>query len=125
MPAEISDSANKSISDEDDPSDLSLIMDYKIKHILLDESQDTSQRQYQFIKNLINGWEQDDGRTLFLVGDPMQSIYRFRNARVSLFLSISKNGIGSLMPHNLVLTNNFRSGGILVENFNKIFSDSQ
>ena len=119
---EISDSANKSISDEDDPSDLSLIMDYKIKHILLDESQDTSQRQYQFIKNLINGWEQDDGRTLFFVGDPMQSIYRFRNARVSLFLSISKNGIGSLMPHNLVLTNNFRSGGILVENFNKIFS---
>ena len=119
---EISDSANKSISDEEDPSDLSLIMDYKIKHILLDESQDTSQRQYQFIKNLINGWEQNDGRTLFFVGDPMQSIYRFRNARVSLFLSISKNGIGSLMPHNLVLTNNFRSGGILVENFNKIFS---
>ena len=119
---EISDSAIKSISDEDDPSDLSLIMDYKIKHILLDEAQDTSQRQYQFIKNLINGWEQNDGRTLFFVGDPMQSIYRFRNARVSLFLSISKKGIGSLSPHNLVLTNNFRSGGILVENFNKIFS---
>mgnify|MGYP003389463336 CR=1 FL=1 len=67
----------------DQPTDLNLMLDYQIKHLLVDEFQDTSQLQFTLIKSLINGWEENDGKTLFFVGDPMQSIYRFRQADVS------------------------------------------
>ncbi|MBA2483065.1 MAG: UvrD-helicase domain-containing protein, partial [Nitrosomonas sp.] len=62
------------------PTDLALALDYRIRHLLIDEFQDTSISQYQLIEKLIAGWEQGDGRSLFAVGDPMQSIYRFRDA---------------------------------------------
>ena len=119
---EIADSALFSLSNDDGPTDLSLIMDYQIKHILLDEAQDTSRRQFNLIEKLIEGWEESDGRTLFLVGDPMQSIYRFRNARVSLFLSVVKDGIGNLRPKKLELSKNYRSEKLLVEKFNEVFT---
>ena len=43
--------------------------------------QDTSSSQYELIELLTEGWE-SEGRTVFLVGDPKQSIYLFRQARV-------------------------------------------
>lgn len=54
-----------------------MCLDYRIKHILLDEFQDTSVTQFRLIEMLTRGWQDHDGRTFFLVGDPMQSIYRF------------------------------------------------
>ena len=119
---EIAESALFSLSNGNGPTDLSLIMDYQIKHILLDEAQDTSRRQFNLIEKLIEGWEESDGRTLFLVGDPMQSIYRFRNARVSLFLSVIEDGIGSIRPKKLELYKNYRSEKLLVEKFNEVFT---
>jgi ATP-dependent exoDNAse (exonuclease V) beta subunit len=62
-------------------------VDWRIGHILLDEFQDTSQPQYELLQALTRGWSPGDGRTLFLVGDPMQSIYGFRQAEVRLFLA--------------------------------------
>ncbi len=118
---EVSDCAHQALGDNGIPTDLTLLMDYKLKHIMIDEVQDTSSRQYQFIEKLIQGWEENDGRSLFLVGDPMQSIYRFRNARVSQFLLRSKNGIGTLKPENLILRKNFRSDELLVNAFNNAF----
>ncbi len=61
-----------------------------IEHILIDEAQDTSLTQYRLLCALTQSWG-NCGRTLFIVGDPMQSIYRFRQAQVSLFESIKKN----------------------------------
>jgi len=55
------------------PSDLLLKLDYRIRHILVDEFQDTSELQIRLLRCLTSGWEENDGRTLFLVGDPMQS----------------------------------------------------
>src|SRR5690606_1078011 len=66
---EISLAAQRALGDEDDPSDLSLRLDYQIRHILVDEFQDTSSLQFDLLKKLVAGWQPGDGRTLFLVGD--------------------------------------------------------
>ncbi len=105
----------------DSPTDLQLILDYQIRHVLIDEFQDTSTSQYEFFQQLISGWERGDGRSLFLVGDPMQSIYRFRGAEVSLFLQVKEQGFGSWPMQFLALESNFRAEPELIEWFNGAF----
>ena len=105
----------------DEPSDLALYLDHKIKHILVDEFQDTSITQFKLLELLTRGWQPDDGRTLFLVGDPMQSIYRFRGATVGLFLKTKREGLGQLHLTPLTLSTNFRSSQLLVDWFNTTF----
>ena len=72
--------------------------------------------------SLTAGWEPGDGRTLFLVGDPMQSIYRFRNAEVGLFLDVRDRGLGRLPLEPLTLRVNFRSTRPLVDWINACFA---
>tara|TARA_R110002073_G_scaffold69773_4_gene172885 strand:- start:3007 stop:6498 length:3492 start_codon:yes stop_codon:yes gene_type:complete len=103
------------------PTDLALALDYRIKHLLIDEFQDTSISQYKLIEKLITGWEVGDGRSLFAVGDPMQSIYRFREAEVGLFLSARTMGIGNLALQPLTLCANFRSQQGIVDWVNTTF----
>ena len=102
-------------------SNYSLELNEQIHHLLIDEFQDTSLIQFQLIENLIANWKPNDGRTLFLVGDPMQSIYRFRQAQVGLFLQVKSEGIGEIQLTSLTLKNNFRSQKNLVAWFNKTF----
>lgn len=94
---------------DDEPTDIALALDYRIQHILVDEFQDTADTQYRLLKRLTAGWQGDDGRTLFIVGDPMQSIYRFREAEVGLFIRARKKGIGHIPLIPLTLAVNFRS----------------
>ena len=105
------------------PGDAALLLDYQVKHLLVDEMQDTSSAQYRMLEALTGGWEQGDGRTLYCVGDPMQSIYRFRNAEVGQFLLARQHGIGSLTLEPLLLRRNFRSGQFLVDWFNTVFPE--
>ena len=105
----------------DDPSDLLLSLDQRISHILMDEFQDTSQSQFSLLERLVSGWQEGDGRTLFLVGDPMQSIYRFREAEVSLFLQARHAGIGPVALDHIELSTNRRSQAGLVDWFNESF----
>ncbi len=120
--SEMSMRAVSALGNLDEPTDLALRLDYRISHILMDEFQDTSQSQIELLKRLTAGWEQDDGRTLFLVGDPMQSIYRFREAEVGLFLQTQQEGIGDIRLKSLQLSVNFRSQKKLVEWVNRSFS---
>ncbi len=103
------------------PSDLALALDYRLDHILIDEFQDTSTPQIELIRLLTAAWEPGTARTLFLVGDPMQSIYRFRDANVSLFMQIRHQGVGDIPLHFRQLQVNFRSSRKIVEWVNQQF----
>jgi ATP-dependent helicase/nuclease subunit A len=111
-----------SLGTEEKPTDLALHLDYQIQHILMDEFQDTSISQLQLIEKLTRGWQMGDGRSLFLVGDPMQSIYRFRKAEVSLFLKVKEEGIGNIQLQYLTLSLNFRSHPDIIAWINTCFS---
>jgi ATP-dependent exoDNAse (exonuclease V) beta subunit len=119
---EVALAAGTALGDSEQPGDIALRLDYAIRHILVDEMQDTSVGQYRLIEKLISGWTPDDGKTLFCVGDPMQSIYRFRDAEVGRFLQLRRTGVGSVKLESLVLRRNFRSGENLVHWFNTVFS---
>jgi ATP-dependent helicase/nuclease subunit A len=101
--------ALQALGTADQPTDLALALDYKIQHILVDEFQDTSVAQFRLLERLTASWLPDESRTLFLVGDPMQSIYRFRQAEVGLFLAAWQRGIGEIPLIPLKLQVNFRS----------------
>jgi len=119
----ISQAAHAAMGEVDDPGDLALAMDYRLQHILVDEFQDTSRSQVALLEKLIAGWEPGDGRTLFCVGDPMQSIYGFREADVGLYLKARRTGIGGVDLEPLHLMANFRSDEGLVEWSNRTFAD--
>jgi len=118
---ELSQAAIRALGDEDAPTDLMLALDYRIRHILVDEFQDTSSGQLQLLEKLTSGWMPGDGRTLFVVGDPMQSIYRFRHAEVALFLAAQRDGVGGVALEPLRLSANFRSQAGIVEWVNAQF----
>jgi ATP-dependent exoDNAse (exonuclease V) beta subunit len=82
---EVALAASNALGTADQPGDVALLLDYQLRHLLVDEMQDTSSAQYRMLEALTGGWSEGDGRTLFCVGDPMQSIYRFRNAEVGQF----------------------------------------
>lgn len=113
------------VLDGDIPSDLYLYLDHRIGHLLVDEFQDTNENQWELIKRLCSGWTPEDGRTVFIVGDPKQSIYAFRNAEVRLFLE-AKEGIplpghGTLPLTSHQLKTNFRSTKGLIKWTNDLF----
>jgi len=120
----ISQAALLALGDEDSPSDLALQLDYRIRHILVDEFQDTASPQLELLKKLTSGWQAGDGRTLFIVGDGMQSCYGFRNANVGLFLDARQQGIGSVDLTALDLRVNFRSQAGVVHWVNSIFQNA-
>jgi ATP-dependent exoDNAse (exonuclease V) beta subunit len=120
--AEIAQRAFYGLGRADDPTELLLKLDSSIRHLLIDEFQDTSQTQLDLLERLTSGWQADDGRTVFLVGDPMQSIYRFRKAEVGLFLKVRDQGLGDLHLTPLRLTDNFRSGAGIVDWVNNMFT---
>jgi ATP-dependent exoDNAse (exonuclease V) beta subunit len=118
---EVALAAGRALGTGEEPGDAALLLDYRIRHLLIDEMQDTSIGQYDLLKKLTAGWTPDDGRTIFCVGDPMQSIYRFRDAEVGEFLQARRKGIGSVRLEPLTLRQNFRSGERLVHWFNTVF----
>ncbi|SFV85139.1 ATP-dependent DNA helicase pcrA [hydrothermal vent metagenome] len=115
---EVALNANRALVDV---SDIALFLDYKVQHLLIDEFQDTSASQFNTLSKLIEEWQIGDGKTLFLVGDPMQSIYRFRESQVGLFLQVRDEGIANITPTSLVLDTNFRSSKSIVEGNNEFF----
>ena len=113
--------ARRVLATPDGPTELALMLDYRIRHILVDEFQDTSDAQFRLFERLVEGWGGSEA-TFFAVGDPMQSIYRFRGADVSLYLHAATKGLGAIALETITLTSNFRSDPQLIDWFNETFS---
>jgi ATP-dependent exoDNAse (exonuclease V) beta subunit len=124
----VSQHAVNALGEDNCPTNLALTLDYQIKHLLVDEVQDVSESQYRLLHCLTREWSVGDGRTLFLVGDPQQAIYRFRGAEVRFFLKIFKDGsLGNIPLEPLKISKNFRASSDLVNwvngKFAKIFPE--
>ena len=121
---EITQAAGTALGDEQQPTELALKLDYRIRHILVDEFQDTASPQLSLLRKITAEWQPDDGRTLFIVGDGMQSCYGFRNANVGIFLDARSHGIGSVSLQPLDLQVNFRSDKRIVDWINHVFASA-
>jgi ATP-dependent helicase/nuclease subunit A len=113
--------------EDQQPTEAALAVADRIRHLLVDEFQDTSRRQHELLGRLIAAWPQPEGRSCFVVGDPMQSIYFFRGADAELFPRVEN--IGLEIPNEPVLrfdsvhlTANFRSAPPLVRSLNEVFA---
>ena len=112
--------------EEDLPSDAALAIADGIHHLLIDEFQDTSRRQHLLIASVAGAWPDSTNRTVFVVGDPMQSIYFFRDADAELFPRVRQFGLelpgGDVLPfHFAPLRANFRTQPALVNELNRTF----
>jgi ATP-dependent helicase/nuclease subunit A len=108
------------------PTDAAMAVADGVRHLLVDEFQDTSRRQYQLLSRLIAAWNDRTGRTLFAVGDPMQSIYFFRDADTELFARVKERGLEvpgaePLLLDFVPLSANFRTVPSLVKRLNDVF----
>ena len=111
------------------PSDFALRQADGIRHLLIDEFQDTSRSQHELLSRLIAAWPEREGRSCFCVGDPMQSIYSFREAEVELFERARTHGLETapgpdaapLRFEFVPLRANFRTEPSLVNDLNSHF----
>jgi ATP-dependent helicase/nuclease subunit A len=109
------------------PGESALALADGIRHLLVDEFQDTSRRQHKLLARLIAAWPGRERRTCFVVGDPMQSIYFFRDADAELFPHVENLGLEipgdlPLVFDPVALTANFRTAPALVTELNDAFT---
>ena len=100
-------------------------LDGKINHILIDEFQDTSYRQWLILKPLaeeaMSGVGQyDKNGSFFCVGDPKQNLYRFRGSSSLLFKAVAEAYEGKLFKKTLLT--NYRSDRNIIEFVNELFT---
>ena len=117
---EITLQALLALKNESGFTDLKSYLNIKYSHILVDEFQDTNKNQLQLFEYLTHEWGPEN--TFFCVGDPMQSIYRFRQSDVRIFLDVIKNGVGKIKLNHIILSVNNRSKSRLIHWFNSRFS---
>ncbi len=86
-------------------------------HILIDEYQDTNKAQYQ-IANLLSR----SHRNLFVVGDPDQSIYSWRGAKIDNILGFEKDYVGAKI---ITLEQNYRSTSNILQGANALIAKNE
>ena len=101
-------------------------LDERIDHLLIDEFQDTNPTQWQLVKPLLDEMENTEypgERSIFLVGDQKQSIYRFRRADPELFKQAQQLLQTRLNAETLPLETSWRSSPAIINFVNQIFSN--
>ena len=101
----------------------------RYRHFFIDEFQDTSEMQWQnlipLIDNALSGQDDSGNKgTLMIVGDPKQSIYRWRGGKAEQFISLSKgdNPFNNPDKQLFSLDRNWRSHAEVVEFNNDFFA---
>ena len=101
-------------------------LDQRIDHLLVDEFQDTNPTQWRLILPLLEelaAGEDERGRSVFLVGDTKQSIYRFRRAEPELFNTAQRWLENNLHAKNQHLDISWRSASAIMDFVNRVFED--
>ncbi|MGD9919883.1 MAG: double-strand break repair helicase AddA [Pseudorhodoplanes sp.] len=107
-------------------------LDLGINHLLLDEAQDTSPKQWEIIHTLVSEFTAGEGargarRTMFAVGDDKQSIFSFQGAAPEKFGEM-KEGFerdfkaAKLEWRNVKLLTSFRSGEVILQAVDSVFA---
>ncbi len=89
---------------------------HRIDHILIDEFQDTNDVQYRLLKLLLK-----PSATLYVVGDPDQTIYTWRGANQNIILDMDK----SYAIETIVLDRNYRSTQMILNTANKLIDHNR
>ncbi len=101
-------------------------LDAKYRHILVDEFQDTNPVQWQILRAWLEGYGQDESKpTIFIVGDPKQSIYRFRRADPRLFNNAQSFLVKEMNAASLNQNTTRRNAPKINEAVNQTFSAEQ
>ena len=103
-------------------------LDQRIEHLLVDEFQDTNPTQWRLLLPLLEEMaasEDERQRSVFIVGDEKQSIYRFRRAEPRLFIAAEKWLKNNLGATTCPLTHSWRSSPAIINFINKIFCQDQ
>ena len=99
----------------------------RYQHFFIDEFQDTSEMQWKnlipLINNATSGEINGEKGTLMIVGDPKQSIYRWRGGKAEQFIALSKNENPFNNPEKIVtpLYKNYRSFSEIINFNNNLF----
>jgi ATP-dependent helicase/nuclease subunit A len=104
-------------------------LDAGIDHVLLDEAQDTSPAQWAVLRPLADELFEASGnrrRTLFVVGDPKQSIYSFQGARPESFddqrrFYAAKAKNAGMLVHEVAFNASFRTGPTVLAGVDAVF----
>jgi ATP-dependent helicase/nuclease subunit A len=99
-------------------------LDQRIDHLLIDEFQDTNPTQWRMVLPLLEelaAGENPEGRSVFLVGDNKQSIYRFRRADPELFNEAQSWVRSHLDAVSQPLNTSWRSSPAIMDFVNLVF----
>lgn len=98
-------------------------LDTRLKHLLMDEFQDTNTVQWEIFRPIVEEITADSEGSFFYVGDPKQAIYRFRGGESGLFEFVRASLADRIETGSL--TNNYRSAVTIVEFVNRVFASVQ
>jgi ATP-dependent helicase/nuclease subunit A len=103
-------------------------LDSRIEHLLIDEFQDTNPTQWHLVKPLLEemaSHASEQARSVFLVGDAKQSIYRFRRAEPRLFDNASQWLRTQLGAASHPLNKSWRSAPAIIDFVNRLFGEGE
>ena len=111
------------LSDSDHAEYMQHKLDSRYRHVLLDEFQDTNPLQWQILQSWFSASAAVDTRPgVFVVGDPKQSIYRFRRADARLFGEVKQYLQNHFDAHHLTQNETRRNSPAVLEAVNGVFS---
>ena len=99
-------------------------LDARYRHILIDEFQDTNPLQWQIVSAWLEAYGDDtELPTVFIVGDPKQSIYRFRRAEPRVFASVRERLVAKGAA-DLATRQTHRNATAIVDFLNQCMQDN-